>query len=123
MWHCQFSLSRNIEEGSILYVLVSPLAVDQLGRVSESKKANPRKRICPIEKTILHDFFGSKMCILIAAIIFFRYFEIGRNVNEKAPASQVRKAAQDLQLSARNSGTATCRYSLCYDSVSAALIL
>ena len=54
---------------------------------------------------------------------FLVIFEMSLNVIEKATASQVRKAALSLQMSARNYDTAICRYSLCYDSVSAALIL
>jgi hypothetical protein len=39
--------SKNIEEDLSLYVLVSPLLIDQLGKVSESKKANPREKDLP----------------------------------------------------------------------------
>jgi hypothetical protein len=35
LWYCQSSLSKNIEEGLSLYVLVSPLLFVQLGKVSE----------------------------------------------------------------------------------------
>jgi len=38
---------KNIEEGFSLYAAVSQLLVDQFRKVSESKKASPRKRICP----------------------------------------------------------------------------
>ena len=44
--------SKNIEEGLSLYVSVSPLLVDQFRKVSDLKKANPRKMICPYWKTI-----------------------------------------------------------------------
>jgi hypothetical protein len=43
-------------------------------------------------------------------------------VIEKDPAYPAHKAILDLQRSVRNSGTATCRYSLCYDNMPAALI-
>jgi hypothetical protein len=35
LWYCQSSLSKNIDKGLCLYVLVSPLFVEQLVKVSE----------------------------------------------------------------------------------------
>jgi len=43
------------------------------------------------------------------------------SVTEKDPAYPACKAVRDLQRSVRTSGTAICRYLLCYDNIPAAL--
>ena len=35
--------------------------------IIKTKRANPRKRICPYWKTISHEFFGYETCVLILA--------------------------------------------------------
>ena len=57
--------SKNIEDELSIYVLVSQSLVDQLGESLRIKKANPEKRICPIEKTISQHLKTSKTCLAL----------------------------------------------------------
>jgi hypothetical protein len=63
MWCCQFYLPKNIEEGSSLYKSLSPLLVDQLGRVSESKKDLPlmKNDITIFELELKYEIHSRKM--------------------------------------------------------------